>query len=140
MTPTFPRIGVSGHAGAVQAKAVEFAGRNNATVTAYSYNPLSDRIKVTTRSKTVLIDGSYGQATAWAKTGVSIGLCTWTAPTPGPTPAPPPTPTIPPTDSDLIAKCGDLDVPITVPGAGGKPVLHIGASDLKAEFKPALAK
>ena len=110
----------------------------DATLTSYHYGPLSDRVTVTVRGTHVLVDGSHGAATATAKVGLSIGLCSWPTPTPSPTPTP--DPALPPVDADATARCGDLLVPITIPGGSTEPVLHISAATLKAKFTPALAK
>ncbi|WP_068403098.1 pilus assembly protein TadG-related protein [Kribbia dieselivorans] len=127
--------------------AADFASRNDATLVSYCYYPNSDRIEVRVRMNTVAESGRHEDARAVAKVGKRLGPCALVPlPPPPPTPSPTSTPTPtdpeeeppPPPDVERTARCGDVDVPLTFPGDGGRPYSTFDAGVLAGQLKPSL--
>lgn len=130
-----------------QARASEFAHRNDAALIAYSYIPGSDEVRVTVRSNKVLISGKQETATSTAKLGLPLGTCKAAPlPTPAPTkPAPstdPTDPTASPSPQPPVKThydCGSLEVPVTKPSGGGPVTITMSDAALRALFTPAIS-
>ncbi|MBL8931207.1 MAG: hypothetical protein JNL54_13885 [Kineosporiaceae bacterium] len=124
-----------------QGAADDFAARNGSDVVSYCFYPGSGRVEVTVRSRAVAESGRREQATAFARLGVRLGPCLMpTLPTPTPTPpgGPPPGPTPTPPDVEDEAHCGDVTIPVTIPGDGSDPVFHWDAAHFAGLFEPRL--
>lgn len=131
-----------------RSEAQSFAARNGATVTAYCYYPVQDRIEVTVRSQAVLESGQRESTSAVAELDLRLGPCVLPdapdppTPTPTPTPTPSasttPTPTPTPTPDDVVKKgrCGEVEFDVVFPGSGGPPSFGWGA--LKIDVDPRL--
>lgn len=121
-----------------QARASEFANRNDATLIAYTYSPLADEVRVTVRSNKVLESGKQETSTSTAQLGLRLGTC---KPAPLPTTTTPSTSTPPPKPPDVKThyQCGQLKVPVTKPGDGGPVDITMSDNELRALFTPAIS-
>ncbi|MFV0407023.1 MAG: pilus assembly protein TadG-related protein [Propioniciclava sp.] len=113
-----------------------FAGRNNAELVSYQYQPETDSIALRVRSVSHLETGRYEDAIATARVGLRLTTCVLPE-----IPPPPPDssedPDAPATVSGT-ATCGELSVPVTITVATGAVTLDISDDELKARFTAAL--